>query len=713
MSRGTKFATAILIALLCAASVTYLVSTAGVHPAPQPQSGIGIDLPEPGNYCGECHSANDGRLQSAAAWKGTVDQNTTSACPAANTIREELFYTERILLAIDRSLRDLPQSASTARLEDRLAASTENYQRLLDEPITSLSAFKSNAQMLRYRLGKIVTEISNQQQAAKQSRVLIAAGLVTLIIFGSLIWGYRNAQRGIQAAGSQSAAGQFTFKPGHIAGIALIFALFALPIFKVPIFPAAEATAEQQAVQAVLDTSGRAAEAAGRAQARIWMLGSVGAAWAGADTTRSAQVLEEALKASQAAQMDSAAVWGDRQAAVEASAGSDVEQKKAALVAEDLTSAHSRAWGLRLAASDWAARDPQVAANLLEEALNVAEGAQGTYRDLDLRAIAVEWARLDLQTGLKIAARIHDPALRSWGLREIAQLSGSPVDYQQSAESAFEVSDPIQRARLLREVGSASGDESYFEQALVEVLAFESSSSLDLAYALSSLAAAWDRPDLLVCETPESQPACAAGYLVLEDYTAAWEAAGKIIDPFEQARAQAAIATAWQNVDAAGQTQFDYLRERAIRDIAIAQKNSSLISTLSSPYLQVQAWTALGDYTRGWEIASDLADKYPLVGLALAEMPANSQEALQAVELLEKEADKAKVLLAASVLNPQETELFERALNMALAARVRGDSLSPARASLDLATGLQITNPELSAQAFSQAYEAALKVAVK
>lgn len=713
MSRRTKFSTAIWIALLCAALISSAVSAAAGHPAPQTQSGIGPDLPATGNYCGECHSANDLRVQSAAAWKGTVGQNTSSACPAANTIREELFYTERILLAINNSLSDLPQTTSTTKLEERLAASTESYQRLLDEPVTSLSAFQSNAQMLRYRLGKIVTEISNQQQAAKKTRVLVAAGLVTLIILGSLIWGYRNAQRGIQAAGSQAAAGQFGFKPGHLAAIALIFALFALPIFKIPVFPAAEATAQQQAVQAVLDTSGRAAETAGRAQAKVWMLGSVGSVWAEVDPTSGEQVLQEARRAAQAAEIDSVAIWGDRQAAVEASAGSDVEQKKAALVAEDLASAHSRAWGLRLAAGAWVDRDPQAAETLLAAALSTAEQAQGIYRDLDLRGIAVEWAYLDLRTGQEIITRVQDPALRSWGMREIAQISGSPDDYQQAAESAFEVSDPIQRARLLREIGFASGDEAYFDQALATLKDYEGANDLDLAYALASLASAWNRPDLLSCEAPETQAACATGYLALGDFPSAWEAAGQMSDPFDQARAQAEIAAAWQNTEAASQIQIPYLQERVIRDIAITNQDINLAATLSSPYLQVQAWSRIGDYARAWEIAPDLTEKYPLVGLATAEMPANPEEALQAVDLLEKEADKSIVLLAASVLNPQDGELFGRALNMALAGRVRGDSLSPARASLYLAIGLEKTNPELAAQAFSQAYEAALKVVAK
>ena len=713
MSRGTKFSTAILIALLCAALVSSVVSAAGGHPAHQPQSGIGPDLPAPGNYCGECHSANDLRVQSASAWKGTVDQNTSSACPAANTIREELFYTERILLAINNSLSELPQTASTAKLEGRLAASAESYQRLLDEPVTSLSAFQSSAQMLRYRLGKIVTEINNQQQAAKKTRVLVAAGLVTLIILGSLIWGYRNAQRGIQAAGSQAAAGQFGFKPGHLVGIALIFTLFALPIFKVPVYPAAEATAQQQAVQAVLDTSGRAADTARRAQAKVWILGSVGSAWAEADPASGEQVLQEARRAAQAAEIDSAAIWGDRQAAVEASAGSDVEQKKAALVAEDLASAHSRAWGLRLAASAWAGRDPQAAETLLEAALTTAEQAQGVYLDLDLRGIAVEWAYLDLLRGQEIITRIQDPALRSWGMREIAQISGSADDYRKAAESALEVSDPIQRARLLREIGIASGDEAYFDQTLATLKDYEGAADLDLAYALTSLASAWNRPDLLLCEAPETQAACAAGFLALGDYSSAWEAARQMSDPFEQARAQAAIAAAWQNPEAARQIQIPYLQERAIRDIAIANQDRDLAATLSSPYLQVQAWTAIGDNAEAWEIAPNLAEKYPLVRLATAEMLANPEEALQAVDLLEKEADKSIVLMAASMLNPQDGELFERALNMALAARVRGDSLSPAQASLYLAMGLEKTNPELAEQAFSQAYEAAVKVVAK
>ena len=120
---------------------------------------------------------------------------SVSPCPAVKTINEELYYTERLLLAIDRGMAELPASTDTSSINARLSSATQTYSRLLDSPVTSLDAFVSEAQVLRFRLGKIYTQINQIIEHQKQFRILVFAGLITLLLFLSLMWGWINARR--------------------------------------------------------------------------------------------------------------------------------------------------------------------------------------------------------------------------------------------------------------------------------------------------------------------------------------------------------------------------------------------------------------------------------------------------------------------------------------------------------------------------------------
>jgi hypothetical protein len=122
--------------------------------------------------------------------------------------------------------------------------------------------------------------------------------------------------------------------------------------------------------------------------------------------------------------------------------------------------------------------------------------------------------------------------------------------------------------------------------------------------------------------------------------------------------------------------------------------------------------TALGEYDAATQMVDDLGDTYPLVELAVKLAESDQEAALALVDEMDREADQAVVLQAIAVLS-HDQELIERAQGMALAARVRGDSLAPSQASLDLAQALW-TIDEVDAQAaMQQAYEAAERIAIK
>ncbi len=129
--------------------------------------------------------------------------------------------------------------------------------------------------------------------------------------------------------------------------------------------------------------------------------------------------------------------------------------------------------------------------------------------------------------------------------------------------------------------------------------------------------------------------------------------------------------------------------------------------SISSTYYKVQALTSLGDYESASQLAGDLGDAYPLVELAAGIGRKQIRRPRWRWSMRwTREADKAVVLRAIAATS-QDQELIERAQGMALAARVRGDSLAPTQALLDLAdaTGVETI--------LAQAYEAAQRITTK
>ncbi|UCC89573.1 MAG: hypothetical protein JSV81_09745, partial [Anaerolineales bacterium] len=376
---------------------------------------------------------------------------------------------------------------------------------------------------------------------------------------------------------------------------------------------------------------------------------------------------------------------------------------------------NSRAWALRLVAAEWASVDPARAEEILSQALDVATGQApgiaptGIYRELDVRAIAVTWATINPARGLAVADRVYDPALRAWALWEIAGITGDESLYDQAAEAARQVSNPVDRARSLRELAVRSGDRALFDQALA---ALEGVELAPLAYALGDLAAASGDIALAGRIDPACPDARAAALYRVGQFEEAWATAAQISDPFDRARALAAIAAAWGNADAAHQIADPTLRDLALREIAIASQDVALAASIHSPYYRVQALTALGQHQAASDIAEELGDTYPLIMLAVAWAETDPQSALSVVDAMDGEADKAVAMRAIAVaIRDQAT--FERALGLALAARVRGDALAPAEASLALARAFSPLDEAKAEAAFAQADDIARRISTK
>ena len=349
------------------------------------------------------------------------------------------------------------------------------------------------------------------------------------------------------------------------------------------------------------------------------------------------------------------------------------------------------------------------ATELLQSEQAAVESQNGLYRDLQLRALALAWAQIDVVNAAPTAAQISDPSLRAWTFRELAVFTQENTLFEKAIEAARAIEDPVQKSRALREMGVAFKQDALFDEALS---ALDDVSDASLAYALSDLAAASGVASL-VEQIPTIYPdARASALLRLGEYQSAWEAATQITDPFEQARAQAVIASAWGNADAANQISIPLYRDLALRDVIRKSGDAALVDSISSSYYKVQALTALGKYETAQKLASDLGDPYPLVELSVKLEEKDPQAALALVDQMNREADKAIALQAIAVASGNQT-LIEQAQGMALAARVRGDSLAPAQTSLDLAQVLWAVNQTDAQAALQQAYEVTQRIAIK
>jgi len=667
----------------------------------QPARAAALPPAGAGNYCVACHTATDALLARTDRWQGGIEREAINPCPASVAIREERYYTERLLLALERGQANAPKTAEAQKIAARVTALRESYHRLLDTPLTSVEAYAAEAGALRYQLGKSYSALNRLEDAGRQTRILIVAALLTAGLLISLAWGLRTASR--FAGGSV-----FAFRPGWRAVllVGLVLALFALPIFRVFPREVASFSAEETERQAVLDQAKRVADAAERGQARAWMLARVAAVQAGADRPAAEQTLTAALAAAGEAQIAAPALWGEAQRVQEIAIGSAAATEKALLAADRLESGRGRAWGLRLIASEWATVDKPRSERILAQAAAVAEENTGIYRDLDLRGIAAEWARLNAATAVETAGRIHDPALRSWAFREAAAVAGDKALYEQAASAARLIADPVQRSRSLREAAAAARNATWFAEAAA---ALNDVQGVEADYALAEIAAASGNAALVERISPQRPEARTAALLGMAAFEDAWAASLSIADPFDRSHAQAAIAAAWRNPEAARRIADRTLADRALAAIAIGRKDATLASGISSPYARVQALAGLGQTQAALAATVELHDPLPLRDLAVALAGRDPQASLALVERLDREVDKARVLRA--VAAGGDRAAFDRALNMALAARVRGDPLAPAEASLALAR--QVQDKAASQKALAQALDAAQKIAVK
>lgn len=679
---------------------------------------------EPGNYCQSCHSRQELDFigHAVTTWQGGIGAAAVTPCPAMKTIQEELYYTERLLLAIDRLQATLPAVANNAALTARLETVQQGYLRLLDAPVTSLDAFTTEAGNLRYKMGKIYAALQAQEEACKRTNAIIAAVIVSALILVSLGWGWYNTRLAKGPA--------LRLRPGRFAGIAVLLLLiagfFSLPLLREPEQVTAASDVVAQAVQTKLDTAQRAGDAADRSLARAWMLGQVAAVWSSLDAGQGQRALETAQTAAAESASAAAALWGAAASAEEAAIADAASMEQAGLIAAEIDATRSRAWGYRLLAEAWSKQDPQKTQELLEIALTTSDAAHGVYRDLDRRLIALAIAWNDpggsVKKATEVLESVQDPALRAWGLHELGQYETSALDAEEQAhlidqaiEAARQIKDPVQRSRWLASLDDLHEGAGLADEALA---ALDEVQGSPRAFALAKLARLLFDQEVAGRIDPAYPEAQALAWLYLEKAPEAWEAAGRITDPFERSRAQVEVVRLAAGSDPekasqlAAEIMIPLLRDRATSIAVRATGDEAQLSSIGSVYDRAMALLILGRPGDAAGLAADLKEPYPLLWASQALAVSDPQQALALVDNLQREVDKAQALTELAVQSG-DPELFERALGMANAARVRGDALAPARASLDLALKFIYLDPTLAQQALAQTFDLAQRISIK
>ena len=417
------------------------------------------------------------------------------------------------------------------------------------------------------------------------------------------------------------------------------------------------------------------------------------------------------MLAAEEAKRNSYVVWGEAKAAQEAAIGEWAAEEKALFITSQLDAMRSRAWGLQKIAEQWVSIDPQKSGEILEKALVVAQDTVGDYYDLDARSIAVTYAQLDVNRSLEIIDTIDSLFIKTWGLREIAVLTGDPAILDQAVKTAQQIVDPIFRAFAFREIGVATGKSSYFDAAKESLLGVEVKDVV-LAFSWTDLIASSGDTSLLDQIDASFPSARVVALLGTGQFETAWSEAQRIQDPVERAKAQTAVVSQWGNAELAQAIEMPVFRDLAMRNVSIKLRDVSLAKKIENVYYRTQALTLLEEYDNAIELAPELSDKYPLVQLVEKLPGQNFEAALSLIDLMDREADKAQALKALAV-SSGDSQIIERALSMALAARVRGDNLAPSLASLKLGMEIFENYPELAKDAFTQAFEIAWRMLIK
>lgn len=746
--RQTRAVIFLLVILL--GGVCVLVPGAGAQ-APAATTNKG----RAGNYCVECHATGDARLTRTFEWQGGIGREQVSPCPTLKRLREQVYYTESLLGAMTNSSQGLrAYGVSTAAQDRRVTARMETYGRLTQEQVTASAPVETELKSLRLQLNKSFSQMYHGWGQVNTRWVIIAAGVVTLLLAGTVIW---RLTRQIS---------NFKFQMSKYSGwagvaIVIVFLLFALPVFSTAAPASTVQTEEQASRQEAINQATTAAESAERASTRAWMLAHIGASWAALDEAKGQDALAASLDAMHEFQMNGPAYAGRIHQLQESAVTWATGQDEAADTADRIAVAAGRVWALRAIAAETAPVDRANAEQLLARAAALAEkNENATYRDMDLYGVAIEWARLDTNKGLDVARTMRDPLLQAAALREIGALQAKSGAGQEAAEATLNMAlqaarqaGPVEQIWALQELGVnwAALDKAQGAAILGEAQALvpQVNSAQDRAYVLRNLAAAWMSIDpataLEVAESidPSYPEARASALDASKGFDQAIESARQIEGEYRRDLALASIARDWaatapdEAVAVAATIGDVYLRAEVQQAAALALATASpdrawqMAQDIAVPFLKAETLVRLGArwaesdrqravtaFQSAAALADELQDTYPMQELAVVWAGIDSDQALAVIDKVQRDVDRAAALREVSVIlatsdKAKAGAVFDRAMAAATSMRRAGDSFASAEALRQLGAAWAPIDKDKATRAFAAAFESAKRVSIK
>ena len=717
-------------------------------PTPSP-GGISDTVPTThyniGNYCLECHTTTPARALDVLR---PVEWARDIPCDTLRKAYEGVWQTDTLVAAFQNAQNDVRAvGMDTSAPAKRLNAQRVIAERFPRDESISLATITNRYQAARFQMNKAYAALNDARAERDRTFILIAVALATLFVLSGIFVGWRNTFKGKGQAVHPRAAWALA-----AAGMIVVFVLFASPLFAfAPPLPTP--TEEETARQAAVDQATRVSDAIARASVQSWVLGRIGAQWHALDKTQANAAYTDALTVAHDKRASLAAYWGQLQALRESAVTwNAATQDLAVFRADKIETAALQTWHYRAIANEWLAVDKAKALEALQLARSriTHHASRTTLDDLELRALAVTWSKLDAAKANELIAQVQDPMIRAWGLREMAQ-------YEKAVESANQIQSSYERAWALREIArelpSAQATGLLFEAAR---LALNIEDKEAQAYALADIAIVWaDKitgndvvkamqvidgispayPKARVMALHGAGKATTDANRAKEFFTRALAEAQKIGDAYTTAKFTAALAADLARVDAnsaldvAAKVTDAVLRDQAYRDIAIATNSPDVAAKITTPTFRVQALTALGakandkaQAAKYFQDAFALADKVEDVSvlrdLAIAWAALDARAALAIVDKLEDAAEKVAALQAIAVElartdRQQSAQVFDRAVNLAKSVRVRGESFASARALASLASSYAAIDATRANQAFTAALESAKRVNVK
>lgn len=701
-----------------------------------------------GNYCLECHTIPPARALDVLR---PVEWARDIPCDTLRKAYEGVWQTDTLVAAFQNAQNDVRAfGLDTSTPAKRLNAQRVIAERFEREEAISLATITNRYQAARFQMNKAYAALNELRAERDRTFILIAVALATLFVLSGIVIGWRNTARGKGKAVHPRAAWALA-----IVGMLVVFVLFASPLFAfAPPLPTP--TEEETERQTAVDQATRVSDAIARASVQTWVFGHIGAQWNATDKTQANNAYADALTAAREKQANASAYWGQLQALREsASTWNAATQDLAVFRADKIETAARQAWHYRAIANEWLAVDKTKAADALQRALDALnthpstalrsaqDATRTTQYDLELRALAVTYAKFDANKANELMTHVRDPFLRAWGWREMGQ-------FDKATQAAREVKSHYDRAWALRQIARASGNVALLNDALDAANKIENAETR--AYALADIAIVWAAKDSakaneIIEKIPVAYPearvmawrgagkATSDANRAKEFFARALDEVQKIGDAYKTAKFTAALAADFARVDAnraldlAAKVNDGVLRDQAYRDIAVATNSNEVVAKITIPTFRVQALTALGakatdkaQAAKYFQDAFALADKVEDVAvlrdLAIAWAPLDPKAALAVVDKLEDASDKVAALQVialelAKTDKKQSAEVFDRAVNLAKSVRVRGESFAAARVLASLASSYATIDAARANQAFTAALESAKRVNVK